>query len=183
MRSRLLALVSWTRNNFTWHRWRINPFQMYFTSFLLLVSTAQMGMGVAPSSPAVHLYDNTQIALSFCAFWGTVIVLFGLHLRDIETGLWVEVCGYMPVIFTEGLSVYLMFATQVIPFTSHNFAFDQAMVYAALQRSIQIWLYKRARRKASALDSKVEVLKEVLRANGVNPDRAVFGDSGDESEP
>jgi hypothetical protein len=173
-------MKEWIGENFTWHRWRVNPFQMYFTAFLLLASTAQLGFGVAPTSPTVHLYDNTQAALAFCAFWGVLTVLFGLHLKDIETGLWVEVCGYVPVMFVEGISVYLMFTTQVIPFASHNFAFDQAMVYASLQRSIQIWLYKRARRRALAIGARVEMLKEVLRADGLDPDRPVFGGTGDD---
>lgn len=168
------------RENFTWTRWRTDAFQMYFTAFLMLVSTAQLGLGAAPQSSQYHLEDATQNAVAFCCLWGVLIVMLGLHLKDVETGLWIEMSGYLCIFFVLSLSVYLQFTTQTLAFTTHSFAFDQAFVYAALQRSIQVWLYKRTRRRAMRVENRVEALKEVLRSSGLDPNRpVVLGDDED----
>ena len=176
----MCRFAEFVRENFTWTRWRTDPFQMYFTAFLMLVSTAQMGLGAAPTSSQSHLATTTQLAVAFCSFWGVLIVMLGLHLKDVETGLWIECSGYLCIFFVLALAVFLQFTTQQLAFTTHAFAYDQAFVYAALQRSIQVWLYKRARRRVLRTEHKVEALKEVLNKSGLDPNRPdVLGDDDD----
>lgn len=151
------------RDTFTLSRWRTDPFQMYDAALLLLVSLAQLRFGIAPSSPVANLLDNTQQYLSFCNLWGALIVLWGVHLRELEISLWVELSGYFCLIFALTTYVYLLMTTTPLALTTTGFAFSQAFVLASLHRGWQILRYKRARRKKRTITGKVEVLKEVLR--------------------
>lgn len=153
---------AWGKRTFTFHRWFVNPFQMYNTMFLLLVSTAQMGLGIAPNVVLNALDIRTQLSLAFCNFIGALIVLYGLHLQEIETALWVELSGYFCLIFVLGIYVALLISQQTQPASTYGFGFSTAFIYASVHRSVQIWLYKRVVRKRALLADQVKGLRTVL---------------------
>ena len=155
---------------YTWQRWRTSPFQMYTTVFLLLVSTAQLGLGISPASPQAHLDAPTQMALSFCNFIGASITLYGLHLKNLHSSLRLELCGYLSLVFVLAAYIALLTADQYLAVTTYGFAFSEAFVYAAVHRSVQIFLYLRAHRKERRLALQVQDLRQTLLQAGVSPD-------------
>lgn len=168
MTERFERFAEWFRNTYTWHRWMVNPFQMYATAFLVLVSTAQVGLGISPSTVVSELDRSTQMSLSFCNLVGASIVLYGLHLRGTESSLWMEMSGYVSLIFVLSVYIYLLTTHQYLANTTYGFAFSQAFVYASIHRSIQIFRYKRMGRKKRRLSRHVNALTEVLEAAGVD---------------
>lgn len=155
---------SWWVDFFTMHRWATNPFQIYGVSFLMAVAIAQIALGVAPNSVQADLDRKTVLALAVCNVFGAGIVMFGLHLRDLESALWVEFCGYFGLIFVLGTYVFLLSQHQINPNATYGFAFAEAFVFAAIHRSVQILLYKRARTRRSRLAERAELMQETLDA-------------------
>lgn len=167
------ALRRWWTKNFTLHRWALNPFQMYDISFLMAVAIAQIQLGATPGSVQADMDRHTLMALATCNMVGAGIALLGLHRRDLEDALWIELCGYLCLIFVLGYYVLLLSIHQVNTNASYGFAFSEAFVYAAIHRSAQIWLYKRARKKRQHLDDQATALKDAMLFNAITPKRPV----------
>lgn len=151
------------RRTFTMHRWATNPFQLYSLFLLLQVSANQIAIGVPFGGPQEALDRTAQIALAGCNLLGALICAYGLHLRNIERALWVELFGYVALVGSLGIYVALVFLMQPLPNTSFGLALSEAFVFASLHRSIQIIRYKLARRhdrlvtdKAAAILAKLE---------------------------
>lgn len=151
------------RRTFTMHRWATNPFQLYSLFLLMQVSANQIVIGVPFNGPQEALDRQAQIALAACNLLGSLICVYGLHLRNLDRALWVELCGYVALVGSLGIFVTLVFLMQPLPNTSFGLALSEAFVLASLHRSIQIIRYKLARRhdqlvidKAAALLAKLE---------------------------
>lgn len=145
------------------HRWATNPFQLYSLFLLMQVSANQIVIGVPFGGPQEALDRQAQIALAAVNLFGAVVSAYGLHLRNLERALWVELCGYVSLVGSLGMFVYLVFVMQPLPNTSFGLALSEAFVLASLHRSIQIIRYKLARRhdrlvtdKAVAILAKLE---------------------------
>lgn len=169
-----MRLSAWLKNVFTLHRWALNPFQMYAVMFLLAGSIAQIQLGVTPASVLTELPRVTIIYLAVANVIGGCIALIGLHLRELEEALWVEFCGYMILIFVLGTYISLVVTGQANPNAGYGFVLTEAFVYAATHRSVQILLYKRARRKSSNLARRADALTQALE--GIQPSRPVLGE-------
>lgn len=152
----------WWLETFTMHRWATNPWQMYTVSFLAAVAIAQIQLGASPGSVQADLDRHTVLSLAVCNVVGSAIALFGLHLRDLESALWVEFCGYFGLIFVLGTYVMLLGQTNVNPTATYGFAFAEAFVFAAIHRSVQILLYKRAHSKSLRLADRAMLMQETL---------------------
>jgi hypothetical protein len=166
---------SWWLDTFTMHRWAVNPFQMYGVSFLAAVAIAQIQLGASPGSVQADLDRNTLIALAICNIGGAGISLYGLHLRELESALWVEFCGYFCLIFVLGMYVWLLSHNQLNPNATYGFAFSEAFVFAAIHRSVQILLYKRARSKRFRLEEQTTAMQETL--DSIMPSAPVEGEA------
>ena len=152
---------------FTVRRWALNPFQMYDMAFVVAAALAQIVLGAAPSSVQADLNARTLLALAVCNVFGGVFALFGLHLRDLETALWVEVSGYLCLIFVLGLYVVMLVDQRINASATYGFALSEAFVFASIHRSVQILLYKRATRHHRDLKRVTDIL---LRALPRHPD-------------
>ena len=178
VRKAFRKLTNWWLDTFTLHRWALNPFQMYDITFLMAVAVAQVQLGATPGSVyADNLDRQTLVSLAVSNIIGAIIALLGLHIRDLESALWVEFWGYMILIFVLGFYVILVTQNQINPNASYGFALAEAFVYAAIHRSVQILLYKRARRKRFKLMMEADFLRSRLM---VNPPAAVIGDEDEE---
>lgn len=155
-------MIAYFRRNFTLHRWALNPFQMYGVSFLLAVAIAQLALGATPGSIQEELEINTLLALATCNTIGAVIAMVGLHTKELEEALWVELCGYLCLIFVLGFYVIMLIGNRVSIQASYGFGLSEAFVYAAIHRSGQILLYKRANKKRRDLAREAEVLKRAF---------------------
>lgn len=141
------SLGVWWRSTYTMHRWGSNPYQMYIISILLTTSITQLTFGVAASSVQADQLDYaSQTALAVANLIGAAIAILGLHMKDIQTALWIEFFGLMSLIVTLGIWVFLVYITVALPNTSYGLNLSEACVLASIHRSIQIIMYKRARR-------------------------------------
>lgn len=170
----MTRLGGWINDTFTLHRWALNPFQMYDVTFLVAVAIAQVVIGVAPASALTELPRTTLVYLAVANVIGGSISLVGLHLRELEEALWVELCGYLILVFVLGIFITLVVQTQPAPNAGYGFGLSEAFVYAAIHRSVQILLYKRARRKSSKLAKEADALERAL--NDIQPPRPVLGE-------
>jgi hypothetical protein len=153
--------IPFLRNTFTMQRWGTNPFQLYNLLLLLQVSANQIIIGgVAENTAQGALDHQAQLALSVCNLVGTAICAFGLHLRDLEFGLWVELSGYVALIGSLGIYIGLVFALFPLPNTSFGLAACEAFVLASIHRAIQIIQYKWLRYRRTAAEA--EALRKRL---------------------
>lgn len=129
-------------NTFTGSRWATDPFQLYDISFLLLVSLAQVVIGVSPQSVQAQFDRGTQVSLAFANMVGACIALVGLHLKRLETGLWVELWGYISLTLTLAFYCYQLLISTTGPIATLGFTLSEAFVFASLHRAIQVIRYK-----------------------------------------
>lgn len=170
----MTRLRQWCQATFTLHRWALNPFQMYGITFLLATAIAQIQLGASPTSVQAELDRHTMLTLAIANVVGATIALYGLHLRDLEGALWVEFCGYLVLVFV--LFVYILLVTQSVinPSASYGYALAEAFVWASLHRSVQILLYKRAKRKKDKLSFEAKMLRDTL--SNIMPSHPVLGE-------
>jgi hypothetical protein len=170
--------VTWFKSVFSIQRWMLNPFQMYDIVMLLAVAITQVLAGASPGSVQKDLDYQTLAALAICNIAGSLIALFGLHLRELESALWIELCGYLALIFVMIVYLSLLFTNQLNATATYGFGFGEAFVFAAIQRSVQIALYKRARGRHFRLaQQEVDLLRNTLvKISPPNPPRPVIGE-------
>lgn len=130
-------------NKFTGTRWGLNPFQLYSVTFLMMVSLAQVIIGVSPGSVQAMFDKQAQVSLALANMVGAITCLVGLHMRDLEQGLWVELWGYVSLTATMTFYVsQIVVANLGIPVATLGFTLSEAFVLASLHRAIQIGTYK-----------------------------------------
>lgn len=170
----MTRLRQWCQETFILRRWALNPFQMYGITFLLATAIAQIQLGASPTSVQAELDRHTMLTLAIANVVGGVIALYGLHLRDLEGALWVEFCGYVILVFVLGVYVTLIIQSVINPSASYGYALAEAFVWAALHRSVQILLYKRAKRKKDKLSIEAKMLHDTL--SNIMPSHPVLGE-------
>lgn len=142
-------------NAFTGTRWSLNPFQLYAVSFLMLLSLTQIVVGVSPVSVQAQFDRPTQLSLAGANFIGALLVMVGLHMRRLETGLWIELWGYASLTATMFFFIFTTVGHVVMPISTLGFTLNEAFAFASLHRAIQIAVYKRSRRVGSAAQDKL----------------------------
>lgn len=153
--------IGWVPKEFTLHRWFSNPFQLFGTLILGLWSTMQLVFGVTPNTILDTQVDlQAQVFVSATNLLGSIICLIGLHMRDLASALWVEVIGYISLIGSLGIWIWLT-AARTTPFnTSYGYGLAIAFAGASLIRAVQIFMYKRAERRAEGLRKLVDLAVE-----------------------
>lgn len=162
--------MNWFSRTFTVRRWALNPFQLYDMAFMMAAAIAQIVLGATPSSVQADLDPKTLLSLAVCNMVGGGIALLGLHLRDLETALWVEFYGYLCLVFVLGYYLFLLADQRVNVSASYGFALSEAFVFAAIHRSVQILLYKRATQKHRDLRRATNLLMQALPRHPVEGD-------------
>lgn len=133
-------------------RWRSNPFQLLGTLALGVWSLMQLTKGVTPATVLdTQVDERAQQFVSATNLFGAIISLVGLHLRDLSTALWVEVIGYISLV--GSLSIWIWLAAQKTGWLNTSYGYGLAIAFAgaSLIRAAQIFFFKRAERRANDL--------------------------------
>jgi hypothetical protein len=131
---------------FTGSRWSTNPYQLWDTLFVLVVSLSQMIIGVAPGTIFTEVERPVMFQLASVNFLGAAIVMFGLHLRNKETGLNLELAGAFSLVATLAWYCMSVLHTQTLAGTTLGFGLAEAFVFGTLHRGLQILVMKWAKR-------------------------------------
>lgn len=144
--------VGFIRREFAVIRWARNPFQLVATLFLGLWSIMQICIGSTPGNVLDTQVDvQAQLFISSTNLLGAIICLVGLHMRDLSSALWVEVIGYISLVGSLSIWIWLV-ADKTSPFnTAYGYGLALAFVTASMIRCIQVFLFKRAERRAEDL--------------------------------
>ncbi len=155
-------MIGWMRRELSFHRWRSNPFQLAATTILGLWSLLQLVKGVKPDTVLGTEVDPTaQIFISSTNLFGAIICLIGLHMRDLSSALWIEVIGYISLIGSLAIWIFLAAQKNGLLSTSYGYGLAIAFAGASVIRTVQIFLYKRAERRAEDLQKLVDRVVEV----------------------
>lgn len=148
--------VRWARRELTTARWHSNPFQTWATLVLGLWSLLQLVVGVTQDSVLGTIDRHAQALASSTNLFGAIICLAGLHMRDLSSALWVEVIGYVSLLGSLGLYVYLVVDKTGWLNTAYGYGLVLAFCVAGLQRTVQVFRLKRAERRAEELRQLVQ---------------------------
>jgi hypothetical protein len=153
--------MSWLRREFTVARWWSNPFQVCATMFLGLWSVLQLTAGVTPGGVFDTQIDlHAQQFVSSTNLLGALVCFTGLHMRDLETALWVEVIGYVSLI--GSLCIYIGLVATSTSWYNSGYGYGLAIAFClgSTIRSYQIFALKRAERRAHTLRDLVTRVEE-----------------------
>lgn len=136
-------MLHWAKSTFTWHRWLTQSFMMCGVGLLQQASIWQLVLG---NTQLVMTYGelNTSSAtyLSVANLIGTTIVFTGLHLRDWELALLMELSGYAAMLWSLLLWITLVYFVVPLPNTSYGLNLTEGFVIASGIRAVLILRYK-----------------------------------------
>jgi hypothetical protein len=161
-------------NIFHGERWSTNPYQLWATTFLVIVSLAQVVIGVAPSSVFTEVERPVAFQVALVNFLGAAVVLFGLHLRNQDKGIALELAGTASLVVTLGWYIILVLRKEYLASTTLGFGLAEAYVCATLHRSIQILTLRWARRRGKP--QLEERMTTALRSHGMAKGSSPSGD-------
>lgn len=156
-------------NAFSGDRWATNPYQLWFTLYVMVASLGAVIIGVAPSSVFTEIERPIALQLALVNFMGASVVMFGLHLKNKEVGLNLELSGAVSLVAPLGWYCATVLQHQLLAGTTLGFAAIEAGTLATLHRCIQIltkkWAEWRgkprlARRMSQALNAERIVVVE-----------------------
>jgi hypothetical protein len=131
---------------FTGDRWNTNPYQTWGATFLMLASLSQVVIGIAPVSVLSEIERPAALTVGGANLFGAVVVMFGLHVKDRESGLNYELAGAVSLVLTLGWYCGNVLHRQPLAGTTLGFAMPEAFVFATVHRGFQIVSLKWARR-------------------------------------
>lgn len=138
----------WVKQTYTLRRWLTNPVKMFIVGMLWQANFQQLALTGPTASLAGDLDYRARLALTLANLVGGAICFYGLHLRDFELSLWVELSAYISLIGTLGMWVFLVYWSVPLPNTSYGLNLTEGFVLAtALIRAPEILWYKRALRR------------------------------------
>jgi len=117
---------------------------MYPITFLMLVSISQVVIGVSPTSVQAQYDQGTVASVAGANLVGGIVTMTGLHLRRVETGLWLELCGYASLTLTLVVYISTVARTVQVPIATIGYSLSQAFLFACFHRAFQIAIYKYA---------------------------------------
>lgn len=132
------------RSAYTMRRWLTNPFKVCLVAMLWQANFQQLALTGPSPSVAGDLDYRGRLFLTVANLIGGCIAFVGLHLRDFEMSLWIEVSAYISLIGTLGIWITLIYLTVPLPNTSYGLNATEAFVLAAVIRSWLILRYKLA---------------------------------------
>lgn len=132
-------------NAFSGHRWATNPYQLWSTLLLMVVSLSQAIVQVAPTNVLSQIEHPVALQVIVANFLGAAVVMFGLHMRDKEYGINLELAGAISLLTTMVTYLILVISKQNISSLTFNFGLTLAFVLGTLHRCSQIMVLKWAR--------------------------------------
>lgn len=136
-------------NAFTGDRWNTNPYQLWSVTMIMIASLGGIIIGVAPSSVFTEVERPVALQLALVNFMGAAVVMYGLHLKNKDVGLNLELSGGFSLVATLGWYCTSVLQHQLLASTTLGFAAIEAATFATLHRSIQIltkkWAENRGR--------------------------------------
>jgi hypothetical protein len=151
-------------NTFSGVRWNSNPYQAWSTLFLMSASLAQIIIGVMPSSVFTEVEKPVAVQLALVNFMGASVVMFGLHMKNKNVGLSLELYGAASLVATIGWYCAEVIHSNILAGTTLGFGLCEAFLFATFHRGIQITILKYARWK-----NKPHLEKRVAAALNVPP--------------
>lgn len=133
-------------NIFCGRRWNTNPYQLWATTFLVIVSLSQIVIGVAPTSVFTEVERPVALQVAIVNFIGAAVVLFGLHLRNETRGVMLELAGAASLVATLGWYIVLVLQKEALAGTTLGFGLAEAFWFGTCHRSIQIMTLQYAKR-------------------------------------
>ncbi len=119
----------------TFQRWNRNPFQMWMLLLLIYISSNQVFLAKVGGAVA-DLARQAQLNLAICNLTGGFIVFCGLHVRERNLAKWIELCGYIALIGSMGIYVWIVLRVSDAPSTSFGVGLSEAFVLASFHRSL-----------------------------------------------
>lgn len=141
--SRVIVYAS----TFHGRRWATNPFQLWLTMFVMIVSLSQVIIGVAPGSIFTEVERPVMLQLALVNLLGSSIVMFGLHMKNEDLGLNYELAGTFSLMVSLAWYCTGVTERQVLAGTTLGFGLVEGYVFASLHRSIQITTLRWAERR------------------------------------
>ena len=142
--------LRWAHTTYTMHRWLTQPFKMFTVGMLWQTNFQQLALTGPVASLTGDLDYRSRLYLTLANLIGGCICFYGLHIRDLERSLWIELGSYIALIPTLGMWVVLVYLTTQMPNTSYGLNLTEGFVLAAtLVRAPEILIYKRALRKGN----------------------------------
>jgi hypothetical protein len=89
-------------NAFTGYRWTTNPYQLWGMLLLMMVSLSQIVIGISPESLLKNIPEPVVLQFALVNFMSAAVVMFGLHLRNKETAINLELSGTVTLFATLG---------------------------------------------------------------------------------
>lgn len=161
-------------NAFTGARWNTNPYQLYGTLFLMIASTAQIIIGVVPSSVFTEVERPVAAQLALINFMGGAVVMFGLHLKNKELGINLEMSGAISLVATIAWYCVEVIHRNTLAGTTLGFALNEAFLFATFHRATQIATMKWARwRDKPRLEARMSQAINAERHVVIEPDDIV----------
>lgn len=125
-------------NAFTGARWTSNPYQLWGTTLLMTASISQIVIGVSPSSVFTEIGHPVALQLAIGNFIGCIIIMFGLHLKDEDLAMNLEVSGAFSLVVTVGWYCWTVLHHQPLASTTLGLAMPEAFLFATFHRCLQI---------------------------------------------
>ncbi len=106
---------------FTGARWSTNPYQLWDTMFVVIISLSQIIIGVAPGTIFTEVERPVMLQLALVNFIGSALVIFGLHLKNTKLGENYELAGAFSLVLTLAWYCYSVTNKQVLAGTYTRF--------------------------------------------------------------
>jgi len=132
-------------NVFTGQRWRANPHQMWGLTAVILVSVTQIVIGIAPTSVIVELEKPVALQIALINFIAAIVVMFGLHLKNSEIGLSLELYGSISLVGVLAWYVVTVHIREPLSSATIGFMLTEAFLAGTFHRMVQIMALKTAR--------------------------------------
>jgi hypothetical protein len=138
-----MTFLRWIKSTFTLRRWLSQPFMLCGVGLLQQASIWQLVLGNSQTvMTSGELAPRSVVFLSIANLVGSTIVFYGLHLRDWEQSLSLELSGYLSMIWPLLLWVALVYLDVPLPNTSYGLNLTEGFVIASGIRIVLILRYR-----------------------------------------
>jgi hypothetical protein len=134
--------ITWLRSTYTLKRWLTDPFQVCIIAMLWQANFQQLALTGPSSSLAGDLDYRSRLYLTLANLVGACVCFYGLHLRDFERSLRLELGSFLALAWTLGIWVTMVYYTVTLPNTSYGLNLAEGTLIACVIRGVLIQRYK-----------------------------------------
>lgn len=140
--ARIRNIWGWLRTTYTMRRWATQSFIVCGVGLMWQASIWQLTLGDTQIAMIGELGTQSHQPLSIATLVGTSITFHGLHLRDWEQSLWLEVAGYLATDWALVIWIVLVYTTIPLPNTSYGLNLTEGFAIANSIRLFWVLRYK-----------------------------------------